>query len=228
MLLCLDRPQTQNNVVIRPRMYQVSRHYSIAFIWFPALIFSLLVFHQPLLWELAFLSQLQVSSKFCRYKRPGSANKGAITEVMDIANRPGMWLQTRVFIRMSIGEDAYRPGSSVNMLELLGYSYVVDNGESSVTSNADSTSNIVLNTRTTGLLILLVPKLDDHDIRSSSFSRDTGSIGPPSTYAHLRNCDHSCQHCGARFLARLPLMRISKIVTTVVNIAVHVFGIKNG
>nr|GEU88777.1 hypothetical protein [Tanacetum cinerariifolium] len=39
----------------------------------------------------------------------------------------------------------------------------------------------------------------DHDINSNSFGSDTGSIGLPSTYAHLGNCDHSCQHCDARF-----------------------------
>nr|GEY33071.1 hypothetical protein [Tanacetum cinerariifolium] len=84
----------------------------------------------------------------------------------------------------SIRELDCGPGSSVNMPELPGHSGVEDSGISSMRSTAESASNVVTNP-CLGDRILDTGCTDtvstspeaNPDIGSSSFSRETGSIG---------------------------------------------------
>nr|GEV02395.1 retrovirus-related Pol polyprotein from transposon TNT 1-94 [Tanacetum cinerariifolium] len=78
-----------------------------------------------------------------------------------------------------------RPDTNFSLPELSGYPCVLDNSESSVGSDVASTSNIA-------------------DTCLGNRILDTCDTGPPSSYAHLGNCDHSCQHYGARFCLNTP------------------------
>ncbi|GKD32338.1 hypothetical protein Tco_1247847, partial [Tanacetum coccineum] len=115
-----------------------------------------------------------------------------------------------------------RPGSNVSLPELSGCPCVLENSQSSVRSNAVSTSNVtdtclgncilvgypyyrfVAFVSSFGyihhvvciLLTLYVLRLSLADTVTTPAAPN---IGPPSSYAHLGNCDHNCQHYDARF-----------------------------
>ncbi|GJT32503.1 ribonuclease H-like domain-containing protein [Tanacetum coccineum] len=115
-----------------------------------------------------------------------------------------------------------RPGSNASLPELSGCPCVLENSQSSVRSNVVSTSNVtdtclgncilvgypyyrfVAFVSSFGyihhvvciLLTLYVLRLSLADTVTTPAAPN---IGPPSSYAHLGNCDHNCQHCDARF-----------------------------